>query len=145
MAEETSDDKTLHVDDDWKSRVRAEKEQLAREQSGKVEGGGGGGSAGSSGAGGAGPEDERQERRPLPSASFETLVETLATQAMLFLSRQRDPETGQPIQNLELAKHSIDLLGVLEEKTQGNLTESERKLLDTILYQIRMAYVQAAS
>jgi hypothetical protein len=69
----------------------------------------------------------------------------LATQAAISMSDQRDPETGQPLQNLDLAKHYIDLMAVLEEKTRGNITDDERRLLDTLLYELRMGYVSAAS
>ena len=73
------------------------------------------------------------------------LVQTLATQAAIFMSEQADPETGRPIRNLELAKHNIDLLRVLEEKTKGNLADDEKRLLETLLYELLMAYVSAAS
>jgi len=81
----------------------------------------------------------------IPPASFSTLVETLATQAAIFLSDQVDPETGQSLRHLELAKHNIDLLSMLEEKTKGNLTDGEKRILDSMLYELRMAYISAAS
>jgi hypothetical protein len=68
----------------------------------------------------------------------------LATQAAIFMADQHDPETGQSLRNLDLAKHNIDLLRVLEEKTKGNLTEDEKHLLETVLYELLMAYVAAA-
>ncbi|KKK79638.1 hypothetical protein LCGC14_2831470, partial [marine sediment metagenome] len=54
------------------------------------------------------------------------------------------PQTGRRYRNLQLAKHHVDTLAVLETKTQGNLTDDEKKLLDNALYEVRMAYVQAA-
>jgi hypothetical protein len=139
-------DKKLHVDADWKEQVKAERERLAHEESSRPAMKGPAGPVAAPGAAellgeqapGAG-EDES-----LPPASFATLVQTLATQAMLFLTPQRDPQTQQAVINVDLAKHSIDLLSVLEEKTKGNLTDDEKRLLDTALYQTRMAYVRVA-
>lgn len=126
-------DQKLHIDDDWKAQARAEKERLASE----------GGAAAA-----AGPDAESAQagadEGELPPASFEMLVQTLASQAMLFLSPEPDPRTGRSMLNLDLAKHTIDLLSVLEKKTQGNLTDTEKRLIDTVLYQLRMAYVQVA-
>ena len=145
MAEEQNKDEGLHVDQDWKAEVKAEKERLAREDRQKeaadranerkrAEGVIGGDEAGA----------EQQGQGELPPADFTMLVNSLATQALLLLNPQSDPETGKPAMDLDLAKHSIDLLGVLEEKTKGNLTEQEKSLLDTALYQVRMAYVSAS-
>jgi hypothetical protein len=119
------------VDSDWKKEAQAEKERLAHnaEQA----------------AAAGGPEGAPQEEGPLPPPSFSLLVQQLASQAALFMSREADPETGEILQRLDLAKHTIDLVGVLEEKTRGNLTPQERQLLDTVLYELRMAYVAAAS
>ncbi len=121
----------IHVDADWKKQAQAEKERLAREV--ETKGPAAGGAAGA----------DRGGRIPEPT--FSTLVQTLATQAALFLSSERDPRTGRTLQNLDLAKHHVDLLGVLEEKTKGNLSDEEKQLLDTLLYELQMAYVSAAS
>lgn len=129
-----SQEKKLHVDADWKEQVRAEKDRLAS-----------GPTSEATAAGAADDSGADDASRPMPPASFEQLVQTLATQALLFLSPEHDPKTGRPLRNIDLAKHSIDLLTVLEEKTRGNLTDAEKGLLDTVLYQIRMAYVQAAN
>ena len=137
MSEEKAGDKKLHVDAGWKEQVRQEKEQLAEKGDESPPSGGGK-------AAGTREEAGGEEHGSLPAASFETLVQSLATQALLFLTPQEDPETGKPLRNLELAKHSIDLLAVLEEKTKGNLDDRERRLLDAVLYQTRMAYVEAA-
>ncbi|NIA21319.1 MAG: DUF1844 domain-containing protein [Anaerolineaceae bacterium] len=72
------------------------------------------------------------------------LANSLAAQALMMMDPRTDPETGKSAMNLTLAKHSIDLLGMLEEKTGGNLTDQEKSLLDTVLYQVRMAYVSAS-
>ena len=126
----------IHVDADWKAEAKAEKERLARETAGRRAAAGQGAAAGTGGAAGPGR---------LPPPSLAALVQTLATQAAIFLSSETDPETGRPLRNLDLAKHHIDLLSVLEEKTRGNLTDEEKHLLDRYLYELRMAYVDAAS
>lgn len=128
----------IHVDADWKKEAQAEKERLSRQAAA-------GPAAGP--AAGRGPGAPRAEgRRPgFPPATFVALVQTLATQAAIFMSDERDPDTGRSIRNLDLAKHNIDLLGVLEEKTKGNLTDDEKKVLDRFVYELRMAYVSAAS
>ena len=128
----------IHVDDDWKRQAQAEKERLAREAEAGAHVSSGPAQGQAAGAG-------AEARGRIPAPTFIGLVQTIATQAAIFMSEQRDPETGQPIQNLDLAKHNIDLLGVLEEKTRGNLADEEKKLLDRLLYELRMAYINAAS
>ena len=126
-------DSRIHVDSDWKREAQAEKERLARQaQAGAPQSP-------------PGEPDEGEPEAPLPPASFASLIQQLASQAALFMSRERDPETGEILQRLDLAKHTIDLLAVLEEKTKGNLSQDEQRLLDTLLYELRMAYVAAAS
>ena len=120
----------IHVDSDWKKEAEAEKQRLAREAETAEPP-----DAGEPGADGQG----------LPPASFASLVQMLATQAAIFLSDERDPETGRSMRHLDLAKHNIDLLGVLEAKTKGNLADDEKRLLDHLLYELRMVYVRAAS
>ena len=129
----------IHIDSDWKKEAQAEKERLAR----RVEAGG----AAKAAAPGAapGPAAAAPPGRGFPPATFSTLVQTLATQAAIFMSGEHDPETGESVQNLELAKHNIDLLRILEEKTKGNLAPDEKRLLETLLYELLMAYVSAAS
>ena len=126
----------LHIDDDWKMQAQAEKERLSQEVEQRA----------AAGAPGGETELIAGGRRPsaLPPADFSLLVQSLATQAAIFLSDQRDPETGESLRNPDLAKHNIDLLRVLDEKTRGNLTDSEKRLLDTLLYELQMAYVEAA-
>ena len=124
----------IHVDADWKKEAQAEKERLSRQAAAEPAAGP---AAGAPKAGG---------RRPgFPPATFVALLQTLATQAAIFMSDERDPDSGRSIRNLDLAKHNIDLLGVLEEKTKGNLTDDEKKMLDRLVYELRMAYVSAAS
>ena len=126
----------IHVDAGWKAEAKAEKERLARETMESDRAARAGDAGTGAGTGGMGR---------LPAPSFAGLVQTLATQAAIFLSSERDPETGRMLQNLDLAKYNIDLLAVIEEKTRGHLTEEEKRLLDRYLYELRMAYVEAAS
>lgn len=76
---------------------------------------------------------------------FETVILSISTSAMFQLGLVQDQEGHNIPPDPEAARHTIDMLGVLQQKTQGNLTPSEQKLLDEVLYQLRMAYVQIAS
>jgi hypothetical protein len=143
MAENQDNKKELHVDQDWKAEARAEKERLAREQQLKDAADKANERKRAHGILGGEAAENDEQHGPLPPADFATLVNSLGTQALMFMSPHTDPETGRNLKNLDLAKHTIDLLGVLEEKTQGNLTSDEKSLLDRMLYQTRMAYVSA--
>lgn len=80
----------------------------------------------------------------LPPPSFLTLVTELAFHVMMNLGEIDSPMTGKPRIDLEHAKHTIDLLDVLKEKTRGNLTGEEESALDAYLYDLRMKYVRAS-
>lgn len=120
----SEEDPKIIVDDDYKSRVEQEKEQL-REQMEKEE---------SSGS------DAEME---MPPASMPVLITTLATQALSNLGQIPDPLEGKPVVRKPLAKHFIDTLAMLEEKTKGNLTEEESEMLGGTLHQLRMIFVAA--
>ena len=82
--------------------------------------------------------------RELPPVDFTTLVMSLSTSAMAALGLVADPRSGERTEcNLPLARHTIDLLALLEEKTRGNLTGEEERLLGQVLYDLRMCYVRA--
>jgi len=82
---------------------------------------------------------------PLPPPSFEFLVESILMQTQIQLGLLHLREEGeQPEPNLPLAKHSIDLLAMLQEKTRGNLTTEEQRLLENGLTELRFRYVQIA-
>lgn len=81
----------------------------------------------------------------LPPASFTMLVATLATQATAALGQLPDPLSGKTEVRLELARHVIDTLGILEQKTRGNLTPDEHLTLEGALHQLRLAYVEAST
>ena len=78
---------------------------------------------------------------PLPEVTFSTCVLSLASAALVHLGEVADPETGQTGQQPELARHSISMLEMLHEKTTKGLDEQERKMLESILYELRMKYV----
>jgi len=81
----------------------------------------------------------------LPQISFSSLIFSLSTSALIQLGEIQDPISQQLNKNLPLAKQTIDLIGMLREKTKGNLTSEEQMLLENILYDLRMRYVKAAS
>lgn len=99
-----------------------------------------------------GPVKEEPERRPhkresepppLPEVNFSSLILSLSSTAFLHLGEIPDPATGEKRKDLPLAKHVIDTIGMLKDKTQGNLTTEEKQLLDNILTDLRLRYVKA--
>ncbi len=86
----------------------------------------------------------QQQAGPLPPVEFSGLVLSLSHTAMIHLGQIPDPGTGKPARNLALARHTIDTLAMLKDKTQGNLTQEEQRLIDHALTDLRMAFVQLA-
>lgn len=124
------------VDDDWKSQAQAEKQKLAEQTKAKQAAEAGGSDPGATPGAGAGGG------RQLPAASFETLVSTMTTQALFAMGEIPDPQTGQRMAHLDLARHHIDMLTVIEDKTKGNLSKEESDMLATTVYELRNRYVQ---
>ena len=123
---------TMKVDEDWKTRVEAENAALDQ-----------------------GPQEESAEENTnepekvtgpdlshLPPADFQTLVGFFTTPSMMALGILPNPATGKPEKQLPLAKHLIDLLGVLDTKTEGNLSDAEKDFLETALHQLRLVYIE---
>lgn len=81
---------------------------------------------------------------PLPPVDFHTFVLSLGSSALLHLGELEHPDAGAPQQDLALAKHTIDLLAMLQEKTKGNLTPPEAKLIESLLYDLRLRYVEVS-
>jgi len=133
-----SDEKKIIVDEDWKSRVAAEKEVLAREHAAAHPPDLDPASAAES-AQPPGPEP------PLPPASFEMLVTTLATEAMIGLGQIPHPMTGKVHADQAQARYAIDMIEMLAEKTRGNLTPNEERGLRDLLHQLRMAFIAMQS
>jgi uncharacterized protein DUF1844 len=80
----------------------------------------------------------------LPPPSFALLIATFGSQAMVALGQAPSPLDGKTELRLDLAKHAIDTLDILQEKTKGNLTADETAMLEGVLHQLRMAYVAAS-
>ncbi len=117
-----SDDQTpkIIVDDDWKSQARAEKEKLKTQ----VE-----------------TTDDADAGFP-DKVSFPHLLELLVTQTLMYLGAFPDPTTGKAMIALDAAKFHIDLLGIVEERTRGNLSEEEERQLKGVLHELRVQFVE---
>jgi hypothetical protein len=83
------------------------------------------------------------EADALPEVDFGTFVMSLATSVLVYLGEVKHPESSRDERNLPMAKQAIDTLGMLREKTRGNLTHEEAQLLENLLYDLRMKYVAA--
>ena len=88
-------------------------------------------------------EETKNESPEFPPLDFETLITEYSTTAMAYLGGMPDPETQEPIFNLQLAKRMIDTIDLLKEKTKGNLSTPENNFLENTLYSLMMAYVRA--
>jgi hypothetical protein len=84
------------------------------------------------------------EETQLPEVNFATFIFSLSSSALLHFGEIPDPSSGSKRKNLGMAKHTIDILSMLEEKTAGNLTRDEDELFKNILYDLRMRYVKEA-
>lgn len=109
--------KKIIVDDDWKAEAKREKEEL---------------------------KEQTTQARELPEPSFAELVNIIVMQTMAALGLLGGPSGQRVPPDLNAAKHFVDMLQLLEDKTKNNLTEEEKKLLDQVLYETRMAFVQIA-
>jgi len=78
----------------------------------------------------------------LPEINFAAFIFSLNTSVLVHLGIIDDPASGKKVKNLTLAKQTIDILGMLEEKTRGNLTKDEKSMLKHILYDLRIIYVK---
>jgi hypothetical protein len=85
---------------------------------------------------------DAQQDPPMPEINFATFVVSLNASALLHLGAIEDPNTGQTNKNLVMAKQTIDILNLLEEKTKGNLATDEKNLIENILYDLRIIYVK---
>jgi hypothetical protein len=89
-------------------------------------------------------EAGRPEGAPgrMPPMDFATFVLSLATSAQMHMGLLQNPATGKQERNLDMAKQTIDLIGMLQDKTKGNLSDQESKLIEQVLYELRMVYVE---
>lgn len=83
------------------------------------------------------------EPESFPPPTFTTLIQTLGTQAMVALGHLEDPIEKKKVKRLPMAKHVIDMLEMLQEKSKNNLNADESYALSQVLSQLRMAYVQS--
>ncbi len=79
---------------------------------------------------------------PLPEINFASFIISLSSSALFHFGEIPDPSTNKQVRNLPLAKQTIDILGLLQEKTRGNLDNQEKQLLENILHDLRMRYVE---
>lgn len=122
------DDSTpkIQIDSDWKAQAQAEKTQLEEQEKAREKI----------------ADEDAQKPGTLPKADFKSLMGVLASQAIMGLGAVNDPKTGGVVIDLDGARFSIDLLGVLEEKTKGNITNEQSKELEQILVELRNRFVQ---
>ncbi len=122
--------KKIIIDEDWKTRVQAEKEVLQEKVQQEVDK----------------PEPPSdQALGPMPPASLPVLLSMLASQAMISLGQIPSPITGKAEVRPDEAKHFIDLIGVIDEKTKGNLSDDESAMLTNLLNELRKAFVSTVS
>lgn len=123
MAEKEKEEKKIIIDEDWKQQAQKEKEKLVEEEKTKK-------------------TEEQKTKRPLPPADFTGLTSMLATQAFFAMGvlRAEDDEERKP--DLNAAKYNIDMLEIIQKKTENNLTEQESNLLQETLHQVRMTFVK---
>jgi len=119
-------DQAKPASSDWREQARREKERLAEELDKQPEGG----------------EGEGGEPGEMPEADLTHFVSSLAMQVMMFLGQVENPMVGKRILDLGAAKYNIDILGILAEKTKGNLTKEEEQAMTGLLSELRMRYVQ---
>ena len=140
MSEEEKDEPPkIIVDEDWKQKVEAEKQALedeiaqkAKELAGEAE---------EAGQGDA-PEGADYD---LPPASFPSLLQEFSTRALVSLGMVPNPFTQEAQVDLKAAAYSIDMLAVLQEKTEGNLEEQEATYLAQLTAQLREAFVKISA
>ncbi|QDU91003.1 hypothetical protein Pla175_44190 [Pirellulimonas nuda] len=123
-----SEPKKIIIDEDWKSQVEAEKHAL--DEPPKAEG--------QPAADAQSPDEDDME---MPPASFDLLVTSLVSEAMISLGQMPHPLTGKAGVQRHQAKYLIDMIGVLKEKTEGNISAEETSALADVLHQLRMAFV----
>jgi hypothetical protein len=135
MSDEANEkpEKKIIIDEDWKSQVEAEKEELERKQQEQEA---------------SKPATETEAAAaaadadvPLPPPSLEFLASSLGMQAMIAMGLMPSPLTGKPAVHLGQAKHFIDTIAMLEEKTEGNRTPEETAALGNLLHELRMGFL----
>ena len=130
----SDDGPKIFIDEGWKAQVQREKEESAKKLAAATE------PVSGEPAQAVEANDEPMLEYDPEQASFSSLVGSLATQAMFALGLIADHETGQVMVNLDAARYTLDLLSVLVEKTQGNLTGDEAKMLIQTTGELEQAF-----
>jgi hypothetical protein len=123
-----SEQPKLIIDTDWKSQAQAEKEKLTQPKPG---------AQGPAGGTDAGTGEEPRER-----IEFRDIVSMFATQAVMYMGGIADPQTGRAVLAPEYAKLYIDMLAMLQEKTKGNLTPEEDRIISSAVQELRLDFVE---
>lgn len=129
------DRRYLHMSEEEKARVR--EEDASREASKETAAQEAFQEAGEKAA-----AEARGQEMPLPEITFASFLFSLSSSAFISLGAMPNPNTEKSEKDLPLAKQTIDLLGLLREKTRNNLTPEEENLFDHLLYDLRMYYIK---
>ena len=89
------------------------------------------------------PQEPKDPQEELPSINFPAFIISLSTQALMHLGEISNPVTGKVEKDVAVAKQTIDIIGMLSEKSKGNLDDTEEQLVQEVLYNLRMTYVEA--
>ena len=124
------DKRTFDSQGEVKESVKAEREEEKKEDKDREEK----------------KEKEKEKEKgaaPLPEVNFSSFILSLSSSTLLHLGEIADPQSGEKKKDMALAKQSIDIISLLKNKTKGNLTQEEEKLLDHLLYDLQMRFVKA--
>jgi hypothetical protein len=135
---------TFQIDSDWKKQAQEEKRKLAEQAAAAKAAPAATAVAAPTGAAVAPSPAGRRTGRALPPPGFGSLVQSVMTQILYYLG-ELSAANGQTAIDLDLAKHHLDTLSMLEEKTKNNLSLEEQSILDAALYETRTRFVNVAS
>ncbi len=105
------------VDEEWKKHIQEEKKDTGKQPTQKT-------------------------KQQIPEASFNLFISSLATQTLINLGEMASPFNKKKALDLNQAKFTLDTLQIIKDKTKGNLADDETKYLDTLLYDLRMRYIE---
>lgn len=137
MSQENAGKPKIIVDSDWKAQAEREKEQLSAKLGEDKKA-----AAKPAQSPGEAPADGAAGQQQMPKADFLTHCASVATQAMIFMGAMRHPMTGEVEFDPLQARYLIDTLGILKDKTKGNLDAKETEALDGMLGELKMVWVQ---
>jgi len=118
---------TKRVDEDWKSQIEKERKSTAPQSQGPAT---------------KKSQEEVPSQKSHGQVNFALFLSTLAMQAYVAVGEMPDPQTNKKNENLQQAQYMIDVLSLIEEKTKGNLNQEEESMLSSILYELRMKFVE---